>query len=154
MLQNYNTVPPWRWTVTSLVEMRVFLAIKVQFQLLLLMFPLQWVCMISHLNNQCLFISQSYFSHFSHQPKRLLQTMSWMKYKLTAVLLMRPNTTLLRAIFRFHLNSSLWWLFLNHRHSQWSTGPWENISYRWTSKITYQHRPPFHSAIVKYQSLH
>lgn len=77
-----------------------------------LMFPLQRVWMFSHLNNQCLFTSQSYFSHFFPQSKRARQTMSWMKYKHTAVLLMRPNTTLLWAIFRFHLNSSVWWIFL------------------------------------------
>ena len=43
--------------------------------------------------------------------------MSWKKYKHTAVLLMRPNATLLGAIFRFHLSSSAWWIFsLRHRH--------------------------------------
>lgn len=76
------------------------LTIKVLFQLLLLAFPLQWVWMFSHLNNQCLFISQSHFSHFSPQPKRVQQTMSWMKYKHTAVLLMRPNATFAQSYFQ------------------------------------------------------
>ena len=102
--------------------------------------------MFSHLNNQCLFTSQSCFSLVSSsQSKRALQTVSWMKYKHTAVLLMRPNFALsyFRVSFKFIS-------MINMPQTQ-ATGHRsgaENISWRWTSEITYQLRPPFSQAAV------